>query len=893
MSEIEESLELGASLERLALQRSVARDGLAARIVDLAPGLPFRLGESARDFAVPFAWDDEIDELATAAVEGLGNLLAARRPGAPPGAFALRRGLPPLCVRFLSLAAEHDPHLEPQLAALFWDGPGGALAEALRRVFVRALEEELGSPTREPFGPLAVLAAASLAGKVKALAPRGMTYERLEKAVGFALFSLSEAASRVASAEIRARAWPLDPVPSLERLRLWSNPLCFISIRQRALQNAVNPWLLPEELASAFDAKVSRRLEAVPPLERAAAALEQLQAEPRLRELASAAGRRARFRRGLLELLLRHDRGGDDQWSRLRSAWLDDGQADELLRDPKALGGAVAARLQPLLQPLSGPGADLDDLRASVDAALAYELDRQTADELDRNQRTLRDERPGAGREELVQRYTAGRLYRLSGDGKPLLRGAEQGETGYLFVDLKGFTQRTVRVKEISVADFLQREFYEPILAAARGLASVDRGDLRLLNLLGDAAAFAGEIPTLVALSTEIRRICAEYERKLARLSPTRIPEASPDARLVAESRATAAREPLLLERTLLEGEISRKQSVPLEGRRQELERQVASRAAQLAQAFQEVRARLQQATPAERAGIQAEMARISVAQEQLVSRAELALARIQEQPEAERAETLFELLTARERARLEELDRELGRIDTDLARELAEIDRASEEEGAVALEAGVFISHGASPEEIRFEDPLFGEVRVAIGERLNEAARGTARSGKVLMEVEAEVAASGKRGVRTPFGVHVERGDGERLGSEIYNSGQAVSARALDVFLRETLGERFHFERRLARADRAPELEAALPLPAELRLIVSVGSSPGDVLVFREVGGVRFRGFERSHPCLVFELLAADGSLAKLLARHHLPKWVQEARLDRASLLSGLPGAS
>ncbi|MHB1845868.1 MAG: hypothetical protein ACYCWW_13660 [Deltaproteobacteria bacterium] len=883
-----EAFEPGANLERMALYQAAFRESPEGHLGELAANLPFRLGQSARDFIVPFAWDDELDQLASQAIEVIGGMLVGRRPGAQSGAFAVRRGLPPAGQRFVALAAEQDPHLEPSLTTAFWDAAGAPLSEALKRTFLRALEEELALPRRPPLGPLVALASASLALKVKALAPRGMTYERLEKAAGFALFALVEASSLAATSEVRARTWPVDPEPSLHRLRLWHNPLLYFSIRQSALQNDVNPWALSEELVQRWGAKLGRLGEASDGDE--TQALEQVQADPSLRELASGVGRRARLRRVLLRLLLEHDFGQEEGWSRLRAAWFDNAAADELVSEPKRLS-AVPPRCQLPLQPLIGSGSILEDLQAGVKVALAYGLDLRAAEFLDRAQRHLRDERPGQGREELVQRYGAGRIYRLSGDGKALLKQVEQTESGYLFVDLKGFTQRTVRAKEMSVADFLRREFYEPILAAARRLAPTNRGEFRLLNLLGDAAAFAGEIPALVALSAEIRRICAEYGHKLVTLAQSPVGPVAEDPRLVPLSRATAARDPLLLERTLLEGELSRKKALPAEQRWKDLERQVTTRAGQLAQAFQEVRNRLQTASPVERAALQAEMVRISAAQEALVSRAEKAMGRLQGEPEAERAILVLELLTARERSRLEELDRALRAIDDDLSRELAEVERVREEKDAARLEAGVFISHGAAPEEIRIDDPVFGAVRVFIGERLNEAARGTARSGKVLAEVEAELAGAGRFGARSPFSVFVERGSGDELGSDIYNAGQALSSEALDAFLRGTLGERFHFERRLLRDSAPPELRSELSLPEELRLVVSVSTdTPSDVLTFREVGQVRFRGFERSRPCVVYELLAADGLLAKLLMRHCHGKWIPEARADQASLLAGLP---
>src|SRR5581483_9689384 len=84
---------------------------------------------------------------------------------------------------------------------------------------------------------------------------------------------------------------------------------------------------------------------------------------------------------------------------------------------------------------------------------------------------------------------------------------------------VKGFTQRTVRAKEIVVADFLRREFYEPILHSAGALRGEGR-EVKLLNLIGDAAVFSGDVALLIKLATDIRRICTTYQRTLAGVDP-------------------------------------------------------------------------------------------------------------------------------------------------------------------------------------------------------------------------------------------------------------------------------------------------------------------------------------------------------------------------------------
>ncbi len=83
--------------------------------------------------------------------------------------------------------------------------------------------------------------AATLKERVKSRTVRGLSYERLEKALGFALFSLVEISAHRAIREIEHR--PRDPATLGRRsieVRLCLNPLSYCSIRTRALQNGLN-----------------------------------------------------------------------------------------------------------------------------------------------------------------------------------------------------------------------------------------------------------------------------------------------------------------------------------------------------------------------------------------------------------------------------------------------------------------------------------------------------------------------------------------------------------------------------------------------------------------------------------------------------------------------------
>lgn len=47
-------------------------------------------------------------------------------------------------------------------------------------------------------------------------------------------------------------------------------------------------------------------------------------------------------------------------------------------------------------------------------------------------------------------------------------------------------------------------------------------------------------------------------------------------------------------------------------------------------------------------------------------------------------------------------------------------------------MDAGLFISYGTKPETIVIHDDYWGTLKVAIGEKINEAARGTTRNATI-----------------------------------------------------------------------------------------------------------------------------------------------------------------
>lgn len=271
--------------------------------------------------------------------------------------------------------------------------------------------------------------------------------------------------------------------------------------------------------------------------------------------------------------------------------------------------------------------------------------------------------------------WEAGRLYRISARPVPILAEAREVPIAHLFADVKDFTRRTSLLGPAAMAEFLRREFYLPILVAAKagftGMEHLaDRGGVSVNNLLGDAISLSGDIEALVALASEIRRLLAAYEGRLTR-------EVS--------STTVAGRVSALEERY-----------------RREIARAHAARS--------EARAAAERAAPGG-----------------------------SERAEALRRAALHAAAAARLAA---EMERDLSRTRGD------------------GLEAGVFVSFGPAPLVVSIDDDTFGRNRVAIAEKINESARGTARASQARARADQRLAAAraalGNPGLRHAWSVFI-----------------------------------------------------------------------------------------------------------------------------------------
>jgi hypothetical protein len=182
----------------------------------------------------------------------------------------------------------------------------------------------------------------------------------------------------------------------------------------------------------------------------------------------------------------------------------------------------------------------------------------------------------------------------------------------------------------------------------------------------------------------------------------------------------------------------------------------------------------------------------------------------------------------------------------------------------------------------VRFEDPAFGVLRVAIAEKINESARGTGRSGRVRERMNAllaQVRRTSGREVGLPFSVFVEeQGEGSR--GEIYNAGAAASEEALEAYLEARRGELLVVRRSVTVSELHPNIRNRFAFPRPELDLVLCASATTRALVegYVEQGQARFKGFEITEAVAVHEILDEASPFLRAIATYHFAEWLAQS---------------
>jgi hypothetical protein len=830
--------------------------------------LRFSLGTSLADVAVPVEIAADARAIIRGAAIEIAILLATHHRAILPAddvdALFLREeyaNLPPVEARLavatggpdLRAAVQLGPAIHPALTGgllAAWMGKGGKgrslvalFIELLRRAFAEMAES--GDREETPLLVALALGAELIAAEadVREILPRAP----FEKYLRAAALSATWIAARTGLARAWRDARREADDPLLLRIEAALSPATIVGGRPAVLAGGVLLYGCDLSPGIPRADELAARLGEGADVEAVAGELAAAVAgDDDLSRRAEASVALVRVREVLGTAIAAAEPGGGPAVERLRAlfcgpgalaaAVADDAQRRELAERVEVLApfpGSPAHRGAQLLRawkpkdPAKAVGLDRRGARAEYAQAAAALLADVAVERLVAPARWAMSFRTGEEAEGGTElEWEAGRLYRLSARGGVILRQAEERPAGHLFADVKDFTRRTGLLGQAAMAEVLRRDFYVPILVAAKehfgGMQHLaDRGGVILNNLVGDAVSFSGRVDQMIALARAIKRQFATYAARLSRDISSEV-----------------------------------------------VARQIAAIEAQLEGTLVKARDA--------RAAAEAALASATPGTPQAAATAALAA-----------------------RARAEE-----ARLEVERERALA---RARGE----VLEAGVFVSYGPAPLVVTIDDDVFGRARVAIAEKINESARGTARAASARVRADSALARErARRGVPTlehawsvfigqpmqvgvppdseELAVRLFRGGdptgamralaapvrdaveaaaraADRASGDVYNSGAAVSEEALEAFLAEVNGAR-----EIRRVDVAP---ADIPEPLKgryfygedpLALVACFHADGRLTELFRRVGSAAFKGLG---DVVVWEICEDGGGAGALAA--------------------------
>ncbi|VAW37397.1 hypothetical protein MNBD_DELTA02-1058 [hydrothermal vent metagenome] len=892
-------------------------------------GLRFRHGDSLKELRLPYHLGSQDEEIIEQAINSIASLLRSQHAldgdgGAGAGSGGSRGAAQPLRAkeRNFSLRALISDSIEKKIAfeilltvplvdgamLMKWlgaDGAGKVFVRWVQAIIEKALKEEVGVRSignsldagSEPTAYLALLAILnSIAGHKEALKKlriKGVSYEKQDLVVGLMLYN----AMRIAIGELFARLAQTDAphynAGSEAVIKAGVIPVAFLSIPSALLGTSLNPYRMDKDIFDALRAHAA-------PLDKVEGSSADFTGELQssvLNDKTLAQVLRSQedvtsFRELVCAYLREYDAPSSSDGSEpfeahglLRDLYGEDRLIRSCLSDQRFLAKLIAAiealranyskdvTCLALLKELTvflgaftgkkgrwfrGPGhakrvrgEGLSDIAEGFFARL---VDERIEGVLSPMRNVLVDRRAEFDAAQLADEYKRGRLYRFSVDKRPVVRALTVEMEAQLFIDMKDFTGRTLKVKEIAMADFMKENFYRPIIEAATryggsGGMGDSGGGIRLVSLPGDAALFSGNVTNLVSLARDVREVVRSYRDALIKRLP---PEKGELLLEGVNARFIEKREEINKKRTALK----------------------------------------EKACEVSDWGEAVEGALLALSEDERI---------------------LDELYR-------DELESAIGR----------------------ELEAGVFISYGAKAEDMVLKGKkYFGDViRVTIGEKINEAARGTDRDSRVRARLEMAIGAERDRrraaSLKYPFDVYIDRvytlrmppeidadmdalmagraevardaatvsevvekacysdllrlkegaslAELESLSSavSIHNKGQAMSFEALRAYIAENKACRFFFKKMVDTRKLDREIQKKFFFPSvKIEFVIGYEKKIDGEFIeyFVRSGDITFKGFESKLPTVVYEILGSESLLFKSLTKKHLKDWIKEAK--------------
>ncbi len=879
-----------------------------------------------------------------------------------------------------------DPLIDAGLIAS-WFSPslhGRQFISELLRIYKKAIEEEMRLGASERTSLLVHLAVASILNDkkeiIKGVKIRGLSYEKLDRSISILYSNVIRAVVTEVFSSFKGKRLSHD-FKEMEYLLLsTATPFFVLNIKSAILGNDLNPYNLTPKIASSLEDvynQAARKAHSIVDVTKGM--VDQIMRDKTLTEQIIEFHSIGSFRDDILDYLISFDNqkegihilfseiAQDDKL--LRALWEDSKlasrvetglaeQVDRYRRDEgrvnkikKITTNFKTHRRWGLIRIFSvGKETLTFQISEIVKRYIVYRMEFGYDSYFAASKRLLENRKRQIPLKELIREYDAGRLYRFGGDHKVFLIKTEEMKEGHLFVDLKGFTKRTKRSGSHVMADFLKNEFYVPILAAAKRYhLKIGRErslGIELNNLLGDAITFSGNVVALVELAKEIQIITAEYKRELLRNNPDfdeklmrqrQLDEYKSDLVTITKQKKQLVGTIKALDR-IVESKRSMSPQAMLEAQMKLFDETIQDHIDAIGLVSQQIRDAAN--TPerdnrlAHETELREQLALIKASRDELVNE-------VEKQDLVKRSKEFYTEVCQDE---LNQIDRLKGML-ADVRAKEREINQTYYERigeiSDLGVNTGLYISFGGVSEIITLYDDLWGDIKVSIADKINEASRGAQRNRSVKKRIERflekkrmeahnpnliypfDVIIGNTLSIIKPLDEEADRfvrpavgavpsegadlresgGNGsgpepfdgifgvdENLleegfiseNTDIYNLGEALSEEALREYIRGCRDRFYFFDRRVQRGELKADFDKIFAYDGtEIYLIFGVEQhgEARHVEMFRYAGIIDYAGTQKREVTEVYEIIRPDSLFYLFIMDRHFEKWYEASR--------------
>ncbi|MBN1881611.1 MAG: hypothetical protein JW885_05505 [Deltaproteobacteria bacterium] len=853
----------------------------------------------------------------------------------------------------------------------------------IRRIYKKSIEEEMQLGGGERTAYITHLAVSKILIEKKALLKNirimGVNYERLERSIGVLFYAVIYKVIEHILKDLRTKRLSYD-IREMEYLLLGSTtPLFALNIKKSIINFDLNNYLLSpvvlDWLEEPYNEAARKSMSVRDLLARMVGImLEDKSITERLLDYYTLSN----FRDDIIDYLLRFDNQTDVFHQRLvqivhdektlRAVWENLESSRELefgLSDMVDRYYRDEARVTKIRQIISHfrshKRGGISRLFSSGDSGIefklsdilkryiVYRMDVGYDSHFSAMTRCLVNRKKELTLQHLVREYDAGRLYRFSGDHKVSLMKREELKEGHLFVDMKGFTRRAKRSGSLIIADFLKHEFFAPILDSAKShylnVGPDYTSGIELNNLLGDAITFSGPVSSLVSLAWEIYRIARDFREKIVKDNPE-YDENSQINTLQVEyeqqrerinKHSTQIVEALLTLNSIIKTKRSIAPTSLIEVQsgifREKIEKLIESLSdvslkIQKYKTMQEIKDLVQLEDD-----LRFQLSVVKSTQEEFLREVEL-------QKLSERSSEVYMDICQDE---LKQIKRLIGMLDNNFRQEQLLTQSYYERLGEIAdlgINTGLYIAFGDVSQKVIIHDDLWGDVRVSIADKINEASRGAKRNRAVKKRMDRFVQErrqkSNNPGLVYPFSIIIaptytviqpvgnesmDRPRGirtfvdyaqeligddaeERILSQdlseiirseelfeqdlvssttdVYNLGEAISGDALRQYIRESQNRLFFFERRVYAAELHKEFWNLFAYDGDDIYLIFGVEHTGDTTrleMFRYVGVLDYAGTFNREVTEVYEMIRPESAFFRFIMGFHFHAWYQNSR--------------